>query len=88
MQELAAGIIVLLAALYLGAKYLPAAWRRRLVQRLSSGGKQSWLVRWLDTSASCGSGCDSCNTCEQSEPERPPAPADGKHRVIKLRRRH
>lgn len=81
MQELAVGIIVLLAALYLGAKYLPAAWRRKLVHRLSQGGERSALVRWLDTSASCGSGCDSCNTCEPAEPQ---PPAGGKHRVIKL----
>lgn len=81
MQELAVGIIVALAALYLGAKYLPAAWRRKLVHRLSQGGERSALVRWLDTSASCGSGCDSCNTCGPAEPQ---PPAGGKHRVIKL----
>jgi hypothetical protein len=86
-QELAVGIIVLFAALYTGAKYLPAGWRRALVHRLSKGGGNSrlvtWLVNVLDTSASCGSGCNSCNTCEPAEPT-PPA---GKGRVIKIHER-
>ena len=81
MQELAVGIIVLLAALYLGARYLPAAWRRWLVQRLTRGGaRHARLVRWLDTSGSCGG----CNTCETSAPQ---PPAGNKHRVIKLHER-
>ena len=83
-QELIVGLIVALAALYAGAKYLPAAWRRALVHRLSTGGKQSKLVKWLDTSASCGSGCDSCNTCEPSEPSPPPR---GNGKVIKIHKR-
>jgi len=82
-QELIVGVIVALAALYAGARYLPAAWRRALVHRLSQGGRHSKLVQWLDTSASCGSGCDSCNTCEPAEP----APPAGKGRVIKIHER-
>jgi hypothetical protein len=84
-QELLVGIIVALAALYAGAKYLPAKWRLALVHRLSRGGRQSPLVAWLDTSASCGSGCDSCKTCDTPEPE--PAPLPGKGRVIKIHER-
>ncbi|WP_229429464.1 DUF6587 family protein [Massilia sp. ZL223] len=81
MQELLVGIIVLLAALYLGARYLPATWRRWLVQRLTRGGmKRSRLAGWLDTSGSCGG----CNTCETSAPQ---PPAGNKHRVIKLHER-
>lgn len=81
VQQLVVALIVLLAALYIGRKYLPAAWRRRLVHFFTRrGAEQSRLVRWLDTDASCGSGCGSCNTCEPAQPE----PA-GKHRVIKLR---
>ena len=84
MQELAVGIIVLLAALYLGARYLPAAWRRWLVQRLTRGGtKHTRLVRWLDTASSCGS----CNTCETSSDAPLQPPAGAKHRVIKLHER-
>jgi hypothetical protein len=82
-QELIVGVIVALAALYAGAKYLPAAWRRALVHRLSKGGQQSKLVKWLDTSASCGSGCNSCNTCEPAEP----APPSGNGKVIKIHER-
>ncbi|MEX5745357.1 DUF6587 family protein [Massilia sp. X63] len=81
-QELVAGIIVALAVLYAGAKYLPDSWRRAIVHRLSKGGKQSALVKWLDTSASCGSGCNSCNTCGPAAPAPPPGKGSGK--VIKI----
>jgi len=87
-QELTVGVIVATAAVYAGAKYLPSSWRRALVHRLSKGGAQSrlaqWLVRWLDTSASCGSGCDSCKTCEPAEPAPPPR---GNGKVIKIHER-
>ena len=75
-------MFVLVAAVYVGAKYLPAAWRVRIVNRLSKGGADSRLVRWLDTGGSCGSGCNSCNTCET--PAEPTPPNDSKHRVIKI----
>ncbi|MFC5459404.1 DUF6587 family protein [Massilia niabensis] len=81
-QELVVALAVLIAAVYVGAKYLPAAWRLRIVNRLSSGGADSKLVRWLDTGGSCGGGCKTCNTCET--PAEPAPPAGGKHRVIKL----
>ncbi|WP_313177441.1 DUF6587 family protein [Massilia sp.] len=81
-QELAVAALVLVAAVYVGAKYLPAAWRVRIVNRLSKGGADSKLVRWLDTGGSCGSGCNSCNSCET--PAEPTPPADSKHRVIKI----
>jgi hypothetical protein len=82
-QELVVGIIVALAAFSALAKYLPAAWRRALVHRLSKGGRQSRLVKMLDTSASCGSGCDSCKTCDTPDP----APAPGSRKVIKIHER-
>ena len=81
-QELVVAVFVLVAAVYVGAKYLPAAWRVRIVNRLSKGGADSRLVRWLDTGGSCGSGCSSCKTCET--PVEPTAPESGKHRVIKI----
>ncbi|MGX4643752.1 DUF6587 family protein [Massilia sp. SYSU DXS3249] len=81
-QELVVALAVLVAAMYVGAKYLPAAWRIRIVNRLSSGGADSKLVRWLDTGGRCGSGCNSCNTCDT--PAEPTAPEGSKHRVIKL----
>jgi hypothetical protein len=83
MQELAVIVIVLASALYLGAKYMPASLRTRLVLRLTQGGRSSRLARWLDSSGggacgggSCGSGC---------APKAPAPP--GKHRVIKLHQR-
>jgi hypothetical protein len=84
-QELVAGIIVALAVLYAGAKYLPDSWRRAIVHRLSKGGQQSRLVTWLDTSASCGGGCNSCKSCGPAEPAPPPGTGDGK--VIRIHER-
>lgn len=90
-QEAVAGIIVALAVLYAGAKYLPDSWRRAIVQRLSSG-RQSrlagWLLRWLDTSAGCGSsgGGGGCNSCSSRGPSAPTPPA-GKGKVIKIHER-
>jgi hypothetical protein len=81
-QELVVALVVLVAAVYVGAKYLPAAWRIGIVNRLSRGGTDSKLVRWLDTADSCGGGCKTCQTCET--PVEPTAPVGNKHRVIKL----
>jgi hypothetical protein len=81
-QELVVALVVLVAAVYIGARYLPAAWRIRIVNRLSRGGTDSMLVRWLDTADSCGGGCKTCHTCET--PAEPTPPAGGTHRVIKL----
>lgn len=81
MQELAVVVIVSLAALYLGAKYMPAGLRVRLVQRLSRDGRRSRLADWLGKQGggacgggSCGTGCASTSA--------PSSPT--KHRVIKL----
>lgn len=82
MQELAVVIIVSLAALYLGAKYMSASLRARIVLHLTRDGRRSTVARWLDKSGggcgggSCGSGC---------APRQPDPP--GKHRVIKLHQR-
>jgi hypothetical protein len=91
-QELVAGIIVALAVFHAGAKYLPDGWRRAIVLRLSKGGSRSrlanWLMRWLDTSAGCGSGGSGCNSCSSrgsSEPTPPPGKGNGK--VIKIHER-
>lgn len=83
-QYLVVGLIVLLAALHAARKYVPAGWRRRLVYLLSRrrAGADSKLVRWLDTDASCGSGCDTCKACETGQPQ---PPAGGKRKVIRLR---
>jgi len=84
MQELAVVVIVSLAALYLGAKYMPAGLRARLVQHLGRDGRRSTLAGWLGKQGggacgggSCGTGCASTST--------PASPT--KHRVIKLHQR-
>jgi hypothetical protein len=81
-QEFVVALVVVFAAVYVGAKYLPSAWRIAIVNRLSRGGADSALVRWLDTADSCGGGCKSCNTCETPEELTPPP--GSKHPVIKL----
>lgn len=99
-QELVTGIIVVLAAAYIGAKYLPESWRRAIVYRLSAGGQQSapakWLVKWLDISASCGTGsgsskggsCGSCGTCGTSKATEPAPPVESGKRAGKVIRIH
>ena len=64
IQYLIVGLIVAAAALYAAVKYLPKAWRERLVHRLSDGTGTGRIVQWLGTDSSCGSGCDTCGTCE------------------------
>lgn len=85
-QELVVALVVVLAFVYVGAKYLPAAWRLRVVNCLSRGGAESKLVRWLHMGAgsggSCGGGCKTCDTC--ATPAGPAAPDGGKHRVIRV----
>ena len=63
VQYLVVGVIVLLAALYAAAKYLPKTWRERLVYRFSDGSGQGWLARRLGQASGCGSGCDTCGSC-------------------------
>lgn len=83
-QAIAAGVIVALAALYVGLKYLPAAWRRRLVHFFTRrGASQAKLVRWLDTGNSCGSGCGSCGACAPG----PVQPSEDGRKVIRLHER-
>ena len=64
IQTLIVGLIVAAAALHAAVKYLPKAWRERLVYRLSGGTGKGRIVQWLGTDSSCGSGCDTCGTCE------------------------
>ncbi|TFW27651.1 DUF6587 family protein [Massilia horti] len=84
VQYLVVGLIVVLALLYVAAKYLPASWRARIVYKLSRRGtRQSRLAQWVADADSCGSGCDSCKACEDEEPAQEPTG----HRVIKLHER-
>lgn len=80
MQNLIVALIVMLAALYAGSRYLPASWRQRLVYLLARrGATQARMAQWLHTESSCGGGCDSCKACADPAP-----PAAGARRVIKL----
>ena len=63
LQYLIVGVIVVLALLYAAVKYLPKSWRQRLVYKLSGRNGKGRLVQFLDTDASCGSGCDTCGSC-------------------------
>jgi hypothetical protein len=65
VQYLVVALIVLLAAIHAGGKYLPVGWRRKVVFRLREQGRGNGRVaRWLDKDGSCGSGCDTCGSCE------------------------
>jgi hypothetical protein len=81
-QYVVVALIVLLAAFYAGGKYLPVAWRRKLVYKLRDRGQGNGrLAQWLDKDGSCGSGCDTCGSCE-TEP-LPDKDAKGR-KVIQL----
>jgi len=86
MQELAVIVIVSASALYLGAKYMPARLRARIVLHLTRAGRPSRLARWLDKSGGGACGGGSCGGgCAPKQPKQPDSP--GKHRVIKLHQR-
>jgi hypothetical protein len=69
IQNVIVAVIVLLAALYVARKYMPAAWRTRLEYLLAArGASQSKMAQWLNTESSCGSGCDTCKACAEPEP--------------------
>jgi len=82
VQYLAVALIVLLAALYAGGRYLPVGWRRKLVYKLRDRGQGNGRVaKWLDKDGSCGSGCDTCGSCETEQ--LPATDAKGR-KVIQL----
>ena len=85
-QQIIVGMIVAAALLHASTKYLPAAWRRRIVYALARRGlNEDKLARFFKVQDSCGSGCGSCGSCGPSAPDAaapPPPPAS--RRVIKL----
>lgn len=83
-QQIIVGLIVAAALLHACTKYLPAAWRRRIVHVLSRRGfDQDKLARLFKTQSSCGDGCGSCGSCDTPTPPSPPD-IPGARRVIKL----
>lgn len=84
IEHIAVALIVLCAAVFTVRKYLPAALRERLVFYVRRRGtRDSKLADWLDTSSSCGGGCDSCKSCDTPGES---APSASEH-VIKIIRR-
>ncbi|HAT31075.1 MAG TPA: hypothetical protein DCW29_09565 [Janthinobacterium sp.] len=83
-QQLIVFVIVAAAALHAAGKYLPAAWRERMVYFLvRRGAGQARMAAWFNTRASCGDGCSSCGSCaDQAAP--PVADVASARRVIKL----
>jgi hypothetical protein len=80
VQNLIVALIVIAAFVHACRKYLPASLRRRIVYRLSRDGtRASRLARWLDTEASCGSGCDTCGSCETTAPAGGASTPAGRH---------
>lgn len=89
IQNLIVALIVIAAFLYVLRQYLPATLRQRLVYMLSRGGSsQARIAKWLNTTASCGDGCDTCGSCETdaSAPAAPRASPTG-HRVIPINKK-
>jgi len=85
MQELAVVVIVSFAALYLGAKYMPAGLRARLVNHLARDGRRSTLANWLGKGGGGACGGGSCGTgCASNSAPTSPT----RHRVIKLHQKH
>ncbi|SFV06702.1 DUF6587 family protein [Pseudoduganella namucuonensis] len=83
-QQIIVGVIVAAALLHACTKYLPAAWRRRVVHALSRRGfDQDKLAKLFKTQSSCGDGCGSCGSCDTPAPPSPPD-IPGARRVIKL----
>lgn len=78
IENLLVALIVMLAALYAGVRFLPASWRRRLVSLLTRGATGgATAARWFSGESGCSS-CDTCKACAD------PAPA---RHVVKLHRR-
>lgn len=66
-QQLIVGVIVAACALHAATRYLPVAWRRRIVYALSRRGfDQARLARLFNTEPSCGSGCGNCGASSSS----------------------
>jgi hypothetical protein len=86
-QQIIVGLIVAAALLHASTKYLPAAWRRRIVYTLAQRGmNEDKLAKFFKVQDSCGSGCGSCGSCDSgsSDPSVPPPSPPGARRVIKL----
>jgi hypothetical protein len=85
-QEIIVALIVAAALLHFSTKYLPLAWRRRIVYTLGKRGlDEVRLARLFKTQGGggCGDegGCSSCGSCDSTPAADHAAP---RQRVIKL----
>jgi hypothetical protein len=85
-QELIVALIVAAALLHFSTKYLPLAWRRRIVYTLGKRGfNEARLASFFKTQGGggCGDddGCSSCGSCDTTPTKNNAAT---RHRVIKL----
>ena len=89
-QQVIVGLIVAAAVLHFCTKYLPAAWRQRIVYFLTRRGfDQNKMAKLFKTQANCGDGCGSCGSCDSSAPaasstSSSPDSSTPHKRVIKL----
>ena len=85
-QQIIVGLIVAAAVLHFCTKYLPAAWRQRIVYFLTRRGfDQNRLAKLFKTQSNCGDGCGSCGSCDTSAPASSTADSSTPNkRVVKL----
>jgi hypothetical protein len=85
-QQLIVALIVAVALVHFSTKYLPMAWRRRIVYTLGKRGfNETRLAKFFKTNGGggCGSGCSDCSpsstatSCDSKT-------TTSKQRVIKL----
>ncbi|MET0267299.1 MAG: DUF6587 family protein [Duganella sp.] len=92
-QNLVVFLIVAAALLHFCTRYLPLAWRRRIVALLARRGvNQDKAAKFFRITPDCGSGCGSCGSCESDagdkaasgESANPGESAGARRRVITL----
>lgn len=88
VQDLIVAVIVLLAAIYVVAKVLPAAWRMSFVHGVAETARFFGLsadhARRVEAKLSSGGACGSCDSCKACATPAPADPARG--RTIPIRR--
>jgi hypothetical protein len=90
-QEMIVALIVAAALLHFSTKYLPVAWRRRIVYTLGKRGfNETRLARFFKTQGGggCGDdgdgGCSSCGSCDTTPTKTNTTSGAAQQRVIKL----
>lgn len=73
LQQLMVTVIVALAVVYAAWRWMPAAWRRAVAQRLARGSQRAGLIdgqqaERMAASLAKTSGCGACDSCGQCAP--------------------